>query len=263
MTVFLGTLWSAIKEIKAPFVFGVEHRIALHAVQGNRASFCGGEEISWFYSSCSTNLGYILELQCEWIFKTPVSSVMSGLLSCCEGHLGIHHEAWQGNRDTSPGEVGDPVSLSICHRDIRFPISNQEESGKSPFEALTSVCLLSCQRNVRPPVEMRQGARAFSRVSTGDSDIPSSWEMQDEPDFKLLQGNPALFQVRASRCPFHLRPQTQGPSHILIAERSLLLRCLRKVGIPLVLKPGNQLSSRVDLECTELFRVDAVTSGSL
>ena len=49
----------------------------------------------------------------------------------------------------------------------------------SPFEALNSACLLSCQRVVRPPVEMRQGTRAFSRVSTGDSDISSSWEMQD------------------------------------------------------------------------------------
>ena len=165
----------------------------------------------------------------------------SGLLSSCEGHLGIHHEAWQGNRNTSPGEAGDPVSLSICHRDIRFPINNQEESGKSPFEALTSVCLLSCQRNVRPPVEMRQGTRAFSRVSTGDSDIPSSWEMKVEPSFNSLQINVALFQVRASWCPFNLRLETQGPTHIHIAERILLLRCLWKFGTPLESKPGNQL----------------------
>jgi hypothetical protein len=79
---------------------------------------------------------------------------------------------------------------------------------------------------VRPPVAMRWGTRSFSVVSTGDSDILSSWEMQDEPAFKSLQGYPALFRVRASRCPFHLRPQTQGPSHIPRAERSLLLRCL-------------------------------------
>ena len=82
--------------------------------------------------------------------------------------------------------------------------------------------------------------------------MPSSCEMKDEPAFKPMQGNPAFFQVRASQCPFHLRLQTQGPTHIPIAEESLLLRCLLKVGIPLQSKPGNQLSSRDDLWCTEL-----------
>ena len=84
---------------------------------------------------------------------------------------------------------------------------------------------------------------AFSRVSTGNSDIPSSWEMKDKPAFKSLQGNLASFRVRASRCPFHLRQQTQGPSHIPIAERSLLLRCEWKVGIPLKVKQGTWPSS--------------------
>ena len=34
----------------------------------------------------------------------------------------------------------------------------------------------------------------YSRVSTRDSDIPSSCEMKDEPAFKALQGNPAYFE---------------------------------------------------------------------
>ena len=67
--------------------------------------------------------------------------------------------------------------------------------------------------------------------------------MKGEPVFKPLQGNTTFFGVRASRCPFHLRQQTQGASHIPIAEGSLLLTCLGKVGIPLQLEPGNQLSS--------------------
>ena len=54
----------------------------------------------------------------------------------------------------------------------------------SPFEALNSACLSSSQRDVRPSVEMRRGTRAFSMVSTGDSNIPSSSQMQDEPAFK-------------------------------------------------------------------------------
>ena len=63
----------------------------------------------------------------------------------------------------------------------------------SPFETLNSVCLSKCQRDVISPVQMRRRPTAFSRVSTGDSDLPSSCEMKDEPEFKPLQGNPALF----------------------------------------------------------------------
>ena len=63
----------------------------------------------------------------------------------------------------------------------------------SPFEALNSVCLSRGQRDVRPPVQMMQTPTAFSRVSTGDSDMPSSCEMKEEPEFKPLQGNRAFF----------------------------------------------------------------------
>ena len=45
----------------------------------------------------------------------------------------ILHKAWQGNRDASRCEVGDPVSLSSCHRDIGIPINFQEESGIVTF----------------------------------------------------------------------------------------------------------------------------------
>ena len=101
-------------------------------------------------------------------------------------------------------------------------------------------------------MQMRRGTRAFSRVSTMDSDIPSSCEMKDEPAFKPLHGNPAFFPVWESRCPFHLRQRNQHPSHIPIAEGSLLLRCLWKLGITLHLKPGNQLSCRDALGCMEV-----------
>ena len=106
-----------------------------------------------------------------------------------------------------------------------------KSQASSPFEALNSVCLSRCQRDVSPPVQIRWGPRAFTNVFTGDSEIPSSGEMKDEPAFKPLLGNPAFFRVRASRCPFHLRQQTQGPSHLPIAEGSHLLRCLCKVGL--------------------------------
>ena len=101
-------------------------------------------------------------------------------------------------------------------------------------------------------MQMRRTPIAFSRVSTGDSDIPSSCEMKDDPTFKPLQGNAALFRVRASRGPFHLKQKTQAPAHIPIAEEKLLLRCLWKVGLLLQSKTGNQLSSRDDMGYTEL-----------
>ena len=63
----------------------------------------------------------------------------------------------------------------------------------SPYESLNSMCLLRGQRDVRPPVQMRQTPTAFSRISTGDSDMPSSCEMKDETEFKPLQGNRAFF----------------------------------------------------------------------
>ena len=62
-----------------------------------------------------------------------------------------------------------------------------------PFEALNSVCLWRYQSDVIPPIQMRRRTMAFSRVSTGDSDTPSSCEMKHEPEFKTLQGNPAFF----------------------------------------------------------------------
>ena len=62
---------------------------------------------------------------------------------------------------------------------------------------------------------------AFSRVSTGDLDIPASCEMKHEPEFKPLQGNPAFFWVRASHGPFHLRQKHRVPlTYLLLRENS-------------------------------------------
>ena len=63
----------------------------------------------------------------------------------------------------------------------------------SPFEALNLAHLSKSQMDVRPSVQKKMRTLAFSRVSTGDSDIPSSCEMKDEPAFKALQGKPTFF----------------------------------------------------------------------
>ena len=72
----------------------------------------------------------------------------------------------------------------------------KKSQASSPFEVLNSVCLSRYQSDVIPPIQMRRRTMAFSRVSTGDSDIPSSSGMKHEPKFKPLQGNPAFFWVR-------------------------------------------------------------------
>ena len=63
----------------------------------------------------------------------------------------------------------------------------------SPFEALNSAQLSNSQMDVRTSAKKRLRTMPFSRVSTGDSDIPSSSEMKDEPAFKALQGKPGFF----------------------------------------------------------------------
>ena len=62
VTVFLGTLWCSIKKIEDPYVFDREYGIALHAMQWNRASFPSEGDVSYDFSSCGSNLGYIREL---------------------------------------------------------------------------------------------------------------------------------------------------------------------------------------------------------
>ena len=69
----------------------------------------------------------------------------------------------------------------------------KKSQASSPYEALNSLCLSIGQRDVRPPVQMTLTPMAFPRVSTQDSDMSSSCEMKDEPDFKPLQRNRAFF----------------------------------------------------------------------
>ena len=85
------------------------------------------------------------------------------------------------------------VHLLVGKVILEFLSIFKKGKASSPFEALNSVCLSRCQRDVFSPVLMRRRPMAFSMVSTGDSDIPSSCDMKHEPKFKPLQGNLAFF----------------------------------------------------------------------
>ena len=68
-------------------MFDWENAIAMDTMQGNRASSGREGNVSWVFSSCGRNLGYILELWRGCPFETGVCSVNSGHLSRYEGQL--------------------------------------------------------------------------------------------------------------------------------------------------------------------------------
>ena len=121
----------------------------------------------------------------------------------------------------------------------------------SPFKALNSECLSSCQKNVRPALKMRRGPRVCFRVSTGDSDT-----------FHLVRRNTSL---HSSHCKetgllsshvisvsIPLEAANSGPSHIPIVERSVLLVCCRNLEFLLSRSQGN--SSHLEMIwCTWSF----------
>ena len=69
----------------------------------------------------------------------------------------------------------------------------QKSQASSRYEAFNSVCPSRGHSDVRPPVQMTLQSTAFSNVSTRDSDMSSSCEMKDEPEFTPLQGNRDFF----------------------------------------------------------------------
>ena len=83
--------------------------------------------------------------------------------------------------------MGVQVSFSIWHSDIGIPNYSKILSGIAKFEAVNSTWLSSCQRHVRPIFEMKWKPRAFSRISTGDSDILSSCDINDEHAWSLCR----------------------------------------------------------------------------
>ena len=69
----------------------------------------------------------------------------------------------------------------------------KKSQASSPYEAFNSVGLSRGHKDVSPPVQMTLTPTAFSGFSTLDSDMSSSCEMKDEPEFMPLQGNRAFF----------------------------------------------------------------------
>ena len=130
-------------------MFDWENTIALHAVQGNRASWHGKREVSWVFLSCGRKMMYILELRWGCTFETGVWSVKSRHLSRYEGQLRNVNYAWQDNWELEvKWEFSSLFLFEIVILGCLTILENCQASSK--FEAVNSTWLSSCQRHVRP-----------------------------------------------------------------------------------------------------------------
>ena len=86
--------------------------------------------------------------------------------------------------------------LSSCDRNLGVPIEFQQGSqASSHVEAWKSTFHSSFKRGVRPLVEFRRVTWDFSRIATGESDVPSSCEGKLRVSFESLERNQFLSLV--------------------------------------------------------------------
>ena len=126
-------------------MFHWENAIALDTMPGNRASTRGEGEVSWVFSSCGRNLGFILELRWGYPFETGVCSVKSAHLSRYEGHLSNVNWAWQENTGASGSKWGFMSLFLVGTVILGFVSIFMKSQASTPFEALNSACLSMCQ----------------------------------------------------------------------------------------------------------------------
>ena len=137
MTVFLGILFSYIREIEVPYGFDGEHGTPHHGMLGNRASSCGEGEVSCVFSSCGRHLVYTLELRWGWPFETRVCSAKSGLLSSYDGHIGKLDYAFRkietllevSREAKSPSHIPISVARLLLRSLYKFGLTLQSKAG--------------------------------------------------------------------------------------------------------------------------------------
>ena len=120
-----------------------------------------------------------------WNFNTPVSSATSALLYSYYAYLRNLSQASQDNTDASRSEEWHRGSLSIWHSDIGIPNNTEKLSGIVKIWSSGFHVALESSKDVRPLFEMRWRPRSFCRVSTVNSDILSSCDMNDEHALSL------------------------------------------------------------------------------
>ena len=156
----MGTLCSSVKQIKAPYMFDLEPRVALHAMQGNLASSLPEGEVSWFFSSCCVKLGYILELRQGWPFKTHV---FSGSLN--RAFLGPFHlkQKTQGR-----SHIHIPAGKLLLSSLFKVGLSLQSKTGNqlsSPHDMVCTELSSSCFTEIDVPLDLRWVSLGISGFS--------------------------------------------------------------------------------------------------
>ena len=131
-------------------MFDWENAIALHAMQGNRASSRGEGEVSWVFSSCDRNLGYILELERGCPFETLVCSLKSGTCLCMRDNSGMETRRGMKIQTLLEGkwEFRSPFLFDTVILGFLTILKNCQASSK--FEAVNSTWLSSCQIMLGP-----------------------------------------------------------------------------------------------------------------
>ena len=140
----------------------------------NRASSHSEGEVSWFFSSGAGTWGILLSYggddhpKLVFVQRRQVSCLITRDTSRISSRHG--REIW------TLLEVRQETQGTFLVATVIFVFLSILNKGQAstPFEALTSTCLSICQRDVSPPVQIRRGPRAFSRVYKGDSEFPSS-----------------------------------------------------------------------------------------
>ena len=152
MTVFSGTLWSSIKEIKAPYVFdGNLEFLCTHcsgigphlAAWGKSNGFSGVAVGTWgIFSSFSrdghSKLVFVQQCQDSCLVMKDSSGISTRLGRAMWMLLEVR-------RETKAPFLVDTVILG-------FLSIFKKCQASSTFEALNSLCLSGCQKDVKPPV---------------------------------------------------------------------------------------------------------------
>ena len=130
-----------------------EGGISLETLQQKRASSCVEGRISWFFSTCGSNLGIPLTLQWGPQGPTLGASGKSSLLASFEGPLGIPLQSLPMKRSSSGFHAATSGFLFSANMDLGFFLEFPQGSQASfRVEACKSAVLSSWKSSVRLPI---------------------------------------------------------------------------------------------------------------
>ena len=134
-------------------MFDGEHVIALHAMQGNWASSGGEGEVSWFFSSCGRNLGIFSSYGRAGHSKFMFGQRRQDTCLVMRDTSGIYSRFGSAIRNLHKVRQETHVPFPVATVKLGFLSIFNKSQALSPFEALISMCISRCQRDMRPPVQ--------------------------------------------------------------------------------------------------------------